>query len=279
MTNKGLSAHDKALFSHRIRIATDADGISEINEDYLNEHIEGKRLPSPVDQQRLLLGYPGDSIESPNELATHSRFVEATPRIGAIDLEGTYYIAEQLVDQGYLKANDSTNLRFGCTLTMKGWEFHQQIKLAHAVSTTAFMALDFSNTQLAIIINEGLKPACLNIGYDLETVRDNQSSGLIDLHIENDIKNAAFVVVDITDNNSGAYWEAGFAEALGKCVIYMCKESVFHSKNKEDWPHFDIAHRLHVLWDKDNPKQAGVELAETVTASILAGKIRMPKSK
>ena len=38
------------------------------------------------------------------------------------------------------------------------------------------------------------------------------------------VRDAAFVISDLTHDNSGAYWEAGYAEGLGKPVIYICEE-------------------------------------------------------
>jgi nucleoside 2-deoxyribosyltransferase len=48
------------------------------------------------------------------------------------------------------------------------------------------------------------------------------------------------VAADLSDDNAGAYWEAGFAEGLGKPVIYICREGVN--------THFDTDHRRTVRW-------------------------------
>ena len=45
------------------------------------------------------------------------------------------------------------------------------------------------------------------------------------------IRDAAFVLVDLTHDNPGAYWEGGYAEGLGKPVIYICEASKFGKEN------------------------------------------------
>ncbi len=43
----------------------------------------------------------------------------------------------------------------------------------------------------------------------------------------------------------GAYYEAGYAEALGKEVIICCREDIFNGDKK---PHFDIAQKSSIVW-------------------------------
>jgi len=64
----------------------------------------------------------------------------------------------------------------------------------------------------------------------------------------------------------GAYWEAGYAEGLGKHVIYTCKKTVFKDEKKK--PHFDTNHHLTVLWDSDCPKEAAARVKNTIRATL-----------
>lgn len=61
-----------------------------------------------------------------------------------------------------------------------------------------------------------------------------------------EIKNSKFVVVDVTEQNYGAYYEAGYAQALGKEVIVCCRKEIFD--NPDTKPHFDIAQKSMILW-------------------------------
>ena len=48
-------------------------------------------------------------------------------------------------------------------------------------------------------------------------------------------------------DNSGAYWEAGFAEGLGRPVIYTCEKRYFD----EHKTHIDANHSLTIVWSED----------------------------
>ena len=50
------------------------------------------------------------------------------------------------------------------------------------------------------------------------------------------IRDAKFVIVDLTHDNHGAYWEAGYAEGLGKPVIYVCKKDKFETRVHTSMP-------------------------------------------
>jgi len=70
-------------------------------------------------------------------------------------------------------------------------------------------------------------------------------------------------IVDLTHGNQGAYWEAGYAEGLGKPVIYTCDEAKF-----EEMSHFDTNHHLHVLWGENAMEVAMEKLKATIRATI-----------
>ncbi len=72
------------------------------------------------------------------------------------------------------------------------------------------------------------------------------------------------LLADLTHDNEGAYWEAGFAEGLGKPVIYTCEREKF----KEMKTHFDTNHHLTVIWDKGDPSKAAEELKATIRATL-----------
>jgi nucleoside 2-deoxyribosyltransferase len=102
------------------------------------------------------------------------------------------------------------------------------------------------------------------IGYDLLDMRDVARAGIIDNIMRTQIRDAAFVIVDLTHDNSGAYWEAGYAEGLGKPVIYICERSKFD----EAKTHFDTNHCTTVLWSEDGSELFGRELIATLRRSL-----------
>ena len=73
-------------------------------------------------------------------------------------------------------------------------------------------------------------------------------SGVIDNYLRATIRDAAFVICDLTHDNHGAYWEAGYADALDKPVIYICEKSKFDKEQS----HFDTNHCTTIFWEKDS---------------------------
>ena len=95
-------------------------------------------------------------------------------------------------------------------------------------------------------------------------MRDAARAGVIDNVMRARIRDAAFVLVDLTHANEGAYWEAGYAEGLGKHVLYLCNRQIFTDKGT----HFDTNHCTTVLWDSATPAPFTEELKATLRRSL-----------
>ena len=78
------------------------------------------------------------------------------------------------------------------------------------------------------------------------------------------IRDAAFVLADLTHDNFGAYREAGYAEGLGKPVIYLCEQSKSDSKRT----HFDTNHCTTVLWEAGAVDRFETQLIATLRRSL-----------
>lgn len=108
------------------------------------------------------------------------------------------------------------------------------------------------------------KPSVARTGFELRRLDEKQPAGLIDNQLRVAIRQAKFVVADLTHGNLGAYWEAGFAEGLGKPVIYTCEKDHFHNVRT----HFDTNHHVTIIWDADELNKAGNELTATIRATL-----------
>ena len=128
-----------------------------------------------------------------------------------------------------------------------------------------FLAMQFGDPQLEQLAQDHIKTAIrASLGYEVVDVRDVPKAGSIDELIRNSIANAEFVIADLTDDNSGAYWEAGFAEGKGIPVIYVCKESVF----ERNGTHFDTNHLTTVTWSFDRVNEFKERLIETIKNTL-----------
>ncbi len=125
------------------------------------------------------------------------------------------------------------------------------------------MAMQYSNLILSGLVNSHFRPAVKETGFDLRRLDDEAPAGLIDDRLRVEIQSSRFLIVDLTDRNPGAYWEAGYAEGLGKPVIYTCEVSKFHEAS-----HFDTNHHLHVLWTEADPTAAITSLKATIRATM-----------
>jgi nucleoside 2-deoxyribosyltransferase len=79
--------------------------------------------------------------------------------------------------------------------------------------------MKFGDAVLDPFVEQTIKPAIRDaIAYDPFDLRNVSRAGVIDKILRVQIRDAAFVLVDLTHDNAGAYWEAGYAEGLGKPV-------------------------------------------------------------
>ena len=116
-----------------------------------------------------------------------------------------------------------------------------------------------------------MRPAVKAAGFDLRTTNDDhKTAGSIDNRMRVELRTSRFVVCDLTHGNRGAYWEAGFAEGLGRPVFYLCRADVLKDRQHPDHPHFDTAHQLIIGWDPAAPAEGMAELKAVIRATLPA---------
>jgi hypothetical protein len=154
-------------------------------------------------------------------------------------------------------------------LTMEGWTEAQRLKeQRQAVGNRAFMAMQFGDERLDRLVANHFVPAVKAAGFDLRRLDEGQPAGLIDDQLRVRIRTARFMVSDITHGNNGTYWEAGYAEGLGRPVIYSCEKAVFDGMDKTRRAHFDTNHLVTVLWEPDKLDVAARKLKDIVRATF-----------
>lgn len=151
-------------------------------------------------------------------------------------------------------------------LTLTGWKQYEAEKSGQLDGNYGFMAMQFDDAELDFFVEDTVKPAVNSVGYDLVTMKDVSAAGVIDNIMSVQIRDATFIVADLTHDNNGAYWEAGYAEGLGKPVIYICEKDKFEKTRT----HFDTNHRTTIKWSKDDPEQFSKELIATLRRSLEA---------
>jgi len=233
---------------------------------YTIEIILKQKLPNPPEQANNFILWLGEVVPGVGETQFVTPEIDMST-IGAKTEQGFALIIQQLMESGLIIGDKSTASGHGTyTLSFEGCEYYDRLKRGAVNSNKAFMAMKFDDAELDEMLESCFKPAVLATGFDLVTLQDNPRAGLIDDRLRVEIRAARFLIADLTHENAGSYWEAGFAEGLGKPVIYICEKK----KSGEEKTHFDTNHHLPVVWDSANPTQAIEDLKNTIRATLPA---------
>lgn len=255
----------RAVLSHYIRMRQRGEDFPVIDTRELDELASNPHLPTAQEQADNLVRWLGDNTHPGNRPTIRDASHGAT--IGSVGRQGFVFVVRGLIQQGLL-ADNKFELATGDTegqLTFDGWQRYEELKKGEVSSSAAFMAMPFNEDTIQTALDDCFRPAVLETGYTLENLGDQPQAGLIDDHLRVAIQSCRFLIADVTHGNNGAYWEAGYAEGLGKPVIYTCEESVFLG---DEGPHFDTNHHLTVVWNAETFDQAAERLKNTIRATI-----------
>jgi hypothetical protein len=175
------------------------------------------------------------------------------------------YLVTELAARGLIAPNIS-QYSDHIGFTFKGWECYETLKHKPLGSRTAFMAMPFGDGSLDSMFSDCFRPAVAATGFDLRRLDSHPKAGSIDDRLRVEIRGARFLIAELTGTNPGAYWEAGFAEGLGKPVIYTCERSCFDDPARK--PHFDTNHHLTVVWQASALAEAGEMLKATIRETL-----------
>ena len=120
--------------------------------------------------------------------------------------------------------------------------FENQSSLTSETNGNAFAAMWFSD-EVHDAWEFAIKPAIKSCGYQPIRIDKVHHHEKIDDQILRHIRESDFVVADLTGHRGGVYFEAGFALALGKPVIWTCRSDCFADT------HFDVNHYHIIKWD------------------------------
>lgn len=275
--SEGVTAMSRAILSHRMCIAWRARPNGPppvVDAAYVKEIKSLGRLPSPIEQAHTLLRYIGDEVTRTGEpLVKLPRDISAI--LGSMNRPAAMQRVEQLRDdRGAVSCGTVDFIAFyrsrkyreygEVDLTLDGWELYEQQKRGRTAGNYGFVALDFDNEELKAFL-EAVSPMIEEaLGLQLRDMRGVAKAGVIDNIMREQIRGSAFVLADLTDENRGAYWEAGHAEGLGKPVIYICEREKFHKAKT----HFDTNHCTTITWSADDTEGFAAELIATLQRSL-----------
>jgi hypothetical protein len=264
-SNGRRTNHRRSRLSHIVRRQQNGGGYVGVDPEKVIDWRLDDPLPSAPEQVDNLVLWLGHRQSSPLEVVVLVAD-EMAAWIGApIVNNPTRAGLDWIFDQPEVRELVQFDLNMhDLGLTLPGWRRHQDLQSGHSQSRVAFMALQFGDAELDKVVDVCFRGAVARTGYALRRATDEQRAGLIDDQMRVSIRTARFVLADLTHANNGAYWEAGFAEGLGKPVIYTCSESAW----KERPTHFDTNHMLTIKWNTNDLGRAGEELVNRIRTTL-----------
>lgn len=220
--------------------------------------------PKLINVAPLLATYPVNVIELTDRSLIN--FSHKYPSFGnqigldSLDVNATFCFTESykteflgiinfMIELGYLVQPRGDSDIF--IITAFGWQRIDELKKKSMEVNQAFVAMSFSSETNSIRL--AFKKAIDSCGYLPVFIDEKEHNNQIVPEIFYEISRSKFIVVDVTHSNYGAYYEAGYAQGLGKQVIVCCKKAVFDGSQEDvNKPHFDVSQKSMVLWENDD---------------------------
>jgi hypothetical protein len=271
-SGKKLTVVQRARIAHRIRssIAYDSSSRPHLTSNFLEDFIKrGCPGPSPAEQVTNAVRFIGSLMNHTGQR------IGSLPReffvlIGSPNPRFAGELLIELKARGVVDGIDRTATNvdpdlINVGLTLDGWQMFEDERRGLTAGSYGFLAMKFGDSRLDALARELIKPTLRKeLGFDVFDMRDVARAGVIDNIMRAQIRDAAFVMVDLTHDNSGAYWEAGYAEGLGKPVIYICEKDKFEKVQT----HFDTNHCTTVVWTELDPEPFKQQLVATLRRSL-----------
>ena len=109
-------------------------------------------------------------------------------------------------------------------------------------SKNVFDAMSYAPDMLPI--RDAIKDALIECGFVPRIMDEIEHNHQIVPEMLYEIREARFVIAELTGHNNGAYFEAGYALGYGKEVIQICDKAKFGTDG-----HFDVKQVNTILWE------------------------------
>ena len=166
----------------------------------------------------------------------------------AEDDKSSWGLFQMMCDSGYITDYKGSMSNDGSykILTSKAWSRIEELS-RNVDNKQIFIAMSYSNDAHIQNARKDIKNAIKESDYKPLILDEEEYNNFIPSEIEYEIKKSKSVIVDLTDCNNGAYFEAGYALGFGKEVIQICEKSKFGVDG-----HFDVKQINSILWEDTN---------------------------
>lgn len=167
------------------------------------------------------------------------------------------FITAQIFKKGLVSKTKNADNRIWFVVSEEAIELYQNSEKNSKNNNLAFIAIKLKYNEERI---EAIQKAIALAGYEPRIMSEYETNNWIMPEIFHQIKLSKFVVVDLSIRCDGAYYEAGYAYALGKEVIHL-----YDNREQGTNPlHFDVAQKSTVMYNDYD------ELVEKLVARIKA---------
>lgn len=168
------------------------------------------------------------------------------------------YMLDYLQRCGYIKwtsaIKDGADVHV--ILTPEGYARVDELQKNTSNGKNVLVAMKFGDDTKPL--REAIRQGITDTDYVAIFIDEVQHNDFITPELLKYIRDSKFVVVDLTHQNNGAYFEEGYAMGLGKPVIQLCK--------KDTQLHFDIAQKNTIIWGDES--EIPERLANRIKATI-----------
>lgn len=164
------------------------------------------------------------------------------------------YMSESQLIHFSIGTNDET--AYEITVAPQGYSRIDHLLKNTSSGRNALVAMKFGDDTKPL--RESIRQGISDAGYNAIFIDEVQYNDFITPELLRYIRDSKFVVVDLTHQNNGAYFEEGYAMGLGKPVIQLCK--------KDTKLHFDIAQKNTIIWATED--EIPMRLTNRIKATI-----------
>lgn len=224
------------------------DQQNDLREEF--EKVGTPTFPQQTDKLLLALKQASDYFgQNVRAFASKNEQLAWEARAWALNEKEFAAIIDHLVREGLVdgdRVKDNPDQLLNLRLTGKGLERIEKKGGGLNDSAQGFVAM-WLNDEVMHIFDDAFVPAIKNSGYWPFKIDDRPTPDRIDERIEAEIRASCFMVADLSDHRPSVYFEAGYARALGKPVIWTCRDDYF------DDLHFDIRQFYCHKWSRYEP--------------------------
>lgn len=154
------------------------------------------------------------------------------------------YMLDYLIRCSYIECSDGISEEdwIDISLMPEGYARVDVLQKNTAYGRNVLVAMKFGNETK--LLREAIRKGIHDAEYIAVFIDEVQHNDFITPELLKHIRDSKFVVVDLTHENNGAYFEEGYAMGLGKPVIQLCQA--------DTKLHFDIAQKNTIMWSTED---------------------------